>query len=194
MRRFGAWGLTAALATGAGISASLAADPPPQPASSAKPWYNRLFGDEKPSPPPPSAAATPARPPIPTAPLAPEAVAEALQAEQEAYLRRLEVCTKLRQLALESHDDALMQQADTLERQATALYHGRVARFGVKTIRSTGSSDAVVHQTAPHPAESQLDKQLGSGIAATPLTRTTPQEGERPATASTRTFRRAPQP
>ncbi|MCZ2344413.1 MAG: hypothetical protein LC104_21850 [Bacteroidales bacterium] len=199
MRRLGAWGLAAALATGAGVSASWAADSPSPSSSSAKPWYHRLLGADEPSPPQAPAAATPARPPIPTAPLAPEAVAEALQAEQEAYLRRLEVCTKLRQLALESHDDALMQQADTLERQATALYHGRVARFGVKIPRLT-SGDAVAQQSTPKPADVRLDEKLGSGVAATPLTRGTAtargskNQPERPATASARTFRGAPQP
>lgn len=193
MRRFGAWGLTAALATGAGVAAGIAADPPVPPSSTAKPWYGRLLGDSEPGQPPATERATPARPPIPTAPLAPEVVADALQAEQDAYLRRLEVCTKLRQLALESNDEAMLQQADTLERQATALYHGRVARFGVKSIRPT-RNDAEARTAPPKPADVQLDEKLGSGVATTPLARSPNRQPERPATASTQSFRRAPRP
>jgi hypothetical protein len=59
-------------------------------------------------------------------------MAEALQAEQEALLRRLDVCTRLRQTAAESNDAKLLERANLLEEEATALYHSRVARFGVK--------------------------------------------------------------
>ena len=186
MHRYGAWGLSAALAFGPAVTTAVAAEPPPaRPApAEAKPWYGRLFGSDEPEPPaarPPE----PVRPPIATAPLSPEAVAAALRAEQEAYLRRLDVCTKLRHLAVQSGDDSLLQQADTLEQQATALYHGRVARFGVKSVRPA---------VAAGPA-AVLDRELGSGVAATPLTSPTPTaDPDRPATASTRTFRRAPQP
>lgn len=189
MHRLRAWGLSA-LAAGIGGTAGFAADPPSATPPAEKPWYSRLFGDDEPNPPKSATSpATPARPPMPTAPLAPEAVADALRAEQDAYLRRLEVCTRLRQIGVETNDDSLLAQADTLERQATALYHGRVARLGVKGVRP--SAEPAI---ASKPAERVLDEKLGSGVATSPLRRPTPTQDDRPATASAQNFRRAPQP
>src|SRR5207302_232620 len=60
-----------------------------------------------------------------------EVVAEALRAEMDAYARRLDVCTRLRQIAVETGDDKLLQQTDELEKQAAAIYKARVTRLGV---------------------------------------------------------------
>ena len=72
------------------------------------------------------------RPPVVFGPMDPGALAEALRAEQDAWQRRMDVCLKLRQIAADANDDKLLTQADDLERQATALYHQRTARLGVK--------------------------------------------------------------
>lgn len=122
MFRLGAKGLIA-LAAGAGASAAglVAADPP------AKPWYAVFSSGEAKK----ETAAPPARP-IPVGPLSPEILADSLKAEQDAYLRRLDVCTKLRTVAVETNDEKLTAEADRLEQQATALYYQRVARLGVK--------------------------------------------------------------
>ncbi len=167
MHRFGAWGLSAALATGAGAPLAIAADPAPRPpeARSAdnKPWYARLAGtDDKKDPP------APARP-IAYAPLSAEVLAEALRAEQDAYLRRLDVCGKLRQIAAQANDDALFAEADRLEQQATTLYHQRVARLGVKGGPRGSTAPAMVRTPAD-----VLDSKLGSGIAADPRNAKTP--------------------
>jgi hypothetical protein len=58
-------------------------------------------------------------------------IAAAFKAESDAYLRRLDVCLKLRQAALDRNDDALMRQVDELERQAKAIYEQRVGALGV---------------------------------------------------------------
>lgn len=129
MTRFRAWGLSAALTVGAGAP-TVAAEPPTQTTLAAK-----LFGPSKPKPPGPSARAT--SPVMPaTAPLPPEVLAEALQAEQDAYLRRLTVCSELRRVAAETNNDSLARQADELERQAAAVYNQRVAALGVPKVKS----------------------------------------------------------
>ncbi len=97
----------------------------------------------------------PARPPVVVEPLPPDVMAEAVRAEQDAYLRRLDVCTKLKQIAAEKGDDALAARAGELERQATALYEYRVAKLGLKPTKK--------------PAEATLDAKLGTGAAVNPL-------------------------
>jgi len=109
MHRFRAWGVTLALAAGAGVPAAAAGDAKPAKVKSPT-----------------------GRPPVVVEPLPPDELAEAVRAEQDAYIRRLDVCTRLKQVAAEKADDKLAQQAADLERQATALYERRVAKLGVK--------------------------------------------------------------
>lgn len=130
MRQFRLWGASAALAYGLGGPAA-AADAPAHPTT----LVNKLFGPKAPKPAGP-ASPHPDRPPTITAPLAPEVVADALRAEQDAYLRRVSVCTELRRVAAEKGDDALARQADELERQASALYNLRVNGLGVSPRRA----------------------------------------------------------
>jgi hypothetical protein len=152
MNRFAAWGLSAALAAGA--APAFAADPP-QP--DAKPsWFGRMLGKSEKKPDQDRTFADlPARPPVVVGPLEPLAQADALRAEQDAYLRRLDVCLKLREIAAAKGDERLLAQADELEKQATALYHQRVARLGVKAqIRTPAetldrSTTATTATTAP---------------------------------------------
>lgn len=150
MHRFSAWGAVLALAAGAGGMAAAADTKPARPASSM-------------------------RPPVIVEPLPPDILAEAVRAEQDAYIRRLDVCTRLRAIAAEKNDDNLAQQAAELERRATALYEARVARLGVKP---SGSP-------AP-PAEVTLDQTLGSGVAVNPLTVAAPQPAGTASAASLR--------
>lgn len=135
MKRFRAWGVTAALAAGAGMPA-IAADPPAVPKQTT--LANKLFGPSKPKPAGPTVrtgTAAPAMKPAPT-PLTPEAVLDALRAEQDAYLRRLTTYGELRRVGSETNNDALVRQADELERQATALYNSRVAALGVPRVKA----------------------------------------------------------
>lgn len=78
-----------------------------------------------------AAADKPAPPPVVFAPLPADVLAEAVRAEQDAYVRRLDVCTKLRRAAADKNDDRLAGVADDLERQATSLYQARVGKLGV---------------------------------------------------------------
>jgi hypothetical protein len=167
MYRSAAWGLAATLLIGA--LGAVAADPVPADekpglvtrwlgGSSKKPDSEKTFADVA------------GRPPVVLGPLEPGALAEALRAEQDAWQRRMEVCLKLRQIAVKLDDESLAQQADELERQATSLYHQRTARLGVKAgarspaevlDRSARSSNAVPISVAPpQPAAGDSPPQL----------------------------------
>jgi hypothetical protein len=158
MYRFRAWGLSAALAAGAGAPAA-AADPPAAPPAESRTLFGKLFG---PKPAARTGAVTAMRPPTVTAPLPPEVVADALRAEQEAYLRRLTVCSELKRVAVERNDDALGRQADELERQATALYEARAAALGVPRVKAPLPD--------PVPGLATLDDPVAAKLAAGRLT------------------------
>src|SRR5207244_598419 len=74
--------------------------------------------------------------PVPSKPLSPEAVADAVKAEYVAWDRRMKVCDALREAATERKDTALMGQVDELERQAHAIYKQRVAALGVPSVKA----------------------------------------------------------
>ena len=134
MRRFRTWGVAAALAVGASAPTVAGAADPPAATTASRPWYKRMFVSA-PKPAGPTVrsgpvAAAPDRPPT-SSPLTTDMVASAFKAESDAYLRRMDVCLKLRQAALDRNDDSLMRQVDELERQAKALYEQRVGALGV---------------------------------------------------------------
>lgn len=122
MKPFRAWGLAATAALGAASPAL--ADQPPRPTT----LYAKLFGPAKPKVGPAASSSVSPRPPA--APSA-DAVATALRAEQDAWERRMSVCVKLRQVAMEANDEALLRQVDDLERQAAALYTARTSVLGL---------------------------------------------------------------
>lgn len=113
MRQFGAILLLLTL----GMPA-LAAEPT---ASNDIPWYRWLFLGERAKPAPKSAA--PVKPAAPTR----EALARTYEQEKEVYLQRLASISKLRQLADERNDSAMMKKADELEANAQKLFDERTA-------------------------------------------------------------------
>ena len=152
MRRIGAWGISLALLCALGVPARGAEPPSLLPEVRASdvglgvPWYRRLFGG--------------AQKPTQTVPKNPQAVrreaaAKTLSEEQTIYLQRLAVCTRLREIALLSGDDGLVTQADDLEKQATELYHKKVAHLPGNRLTTLS-------------AEGRLDAKLGTGIATDP--------------------------
>lgn len=178
MHRFRAWGLAtaASLAVSAtlGTGAATAADTKP---TDDRPWYKRMFGGAPAKPQPAvgpvarSGPVMPARPAVVTAPLPTEVMADALRAEQEAYLRRLSVCSELRRVAAETNNDGLARQADDIERQAGSLYNQRVAALGVPKVRSPlpePSPFAVEDPVSPKTAAARLT----APAAPTPATGT----------------------
>lgn len=72
--------------------------------------------------------------------------AEALQHEKQAYLRRVEVCDRLRDIALETGNSDLERQADALALEAGRVWELRTARLprplsSEKTTGSGGKSE-----------------------------------------------------
>jgi hypothetical protein len=158
MNRILARGLSAALLAGAVAPAAAADDPPadpPRPPARGT-LFGKLFGPKPPAAPKGMSAV----PPAPPNPLPPEILADALRAEQEAWGRRVAVCTELRRIGEETNNDQLIRQADDLERQATAVYNQRVTALGVPKVRAP----------LPEAPAVALDKTLGTGAAVSPLT------------------------
>lgn len=164
MHRIRAWGLAAAVAA-AGATAA-AADPPPRAARPTQTTVvDKLFGKSK-------AKAEPAPAPKADVPpgLPPDVKAAALRDEIDAYERRMAVCLRFREIADQRGDEKLHRQVDEMERQAGAVYLARSAALGVPKGR---------------PAD-VLDRQLGTGVAVTPLTAPAPPTPAGPATAAAR--------
>jgi len=162
MNRIAAWGLAVAL--GVGVASIVAGEPLPQMGTKpVKDKSSATFGE------------LPAKVPVILGPMEPDVMTQALRLEQEAYQRRLDVCLKLRQVALKTNNESLANQADELEREATAVYHLRTAKLGVKSALR-GSMES-------------LDRKLGTGIAETPLTVASPEPASAKATASAPDFR-----
>ncbi len=145
MSRFRAWGMAAALAVGTGVPGGAFAADAPSATTDTRPWYKRMFFAPKPvSPATPAepgprvgvTVAPPGQAPM-SRPLSADAISAALQAEQTAYLRRLNVCVELRKAAVARGDEALVREVDEIERQAVAVYKKRVAALGVsKSLRA----------------------------------------------------------
>ena len=131
MRRLGALCLCLGLTTPA-----LAADPPAAEDSSI-PWYSHrywLLGERnKPTQPPkpePSAARERPAPSTPTSrEAAKEAAAKQFDREMQVHLQRLQAISKIRAVALDQNDEAMLQRADDLEQQATEIFNQRTAKL-----------------------------------------------------------------
>ena len=166
MHRFLTRGLVA-LSTGWvawGGSSVIAADPPAATSSSteSRSFFDRLnpFSvDQAPVEPGPRLRK-------PVGPLSSETMVSVLQAEKDAYTRRLDVCHRLREIAINQGDEALEAKVNELEKQAMATYQARVSRLGVKT---GGPLPRLPTATATETVTS-LDRALGSGVAVNPLT------------------------
>jgi hypothetical protein len=153
MNKFRVWGLSAALAAGLGGQA-VAADPNMQPDQTT--LIQKLFAPRPPKPVGPAVQPTPL---TITAPLTPEVLAKAVQAEEIAYLRRVRVCAELRRVADEKGDLTLSRQADELERKADAIYKDRIAALGVPTLRAPLSeSTRLIRLEDPPPPQAAANR------------------------------------
>jgi hypothetical protein len=122
----------------------------------------------------------------PVAPLSPESLLAAITAEKEAYSRRLDACHRLRELALDSSNEALEAKANELEKMATETYRLRVSRLGVPSGAMPLSSGPVVAASATD----TLNKQLGTGVATNPLASAAKKPTDKStATAKANTFK-----
>jgi hypothetical protein len=76
--------------------------------------------------------------------------ADRFQREQRAFLRRLAVCDRLRQVALQTDDDDLLRRADELQEQAWSLCLERTGMVPVDEFEASSPAD-----------EEILDQRLG---------------------------------
>jgi len=137
MHQYWTWGLAATAWLGA-TAPLVAADDSLRPARPSAPpttVFAKVFGPSKPKLGPIARGSSPVRSPSVVAPLPSDVVFFALRAEQEAWERRMSVCLKLRQVAMEANDEPLMRQVDELERQATSLYNSRATALGVPKVK-----------------------------------------------------------
>jgi hypothetical protein len=172
MRRIGAGGV-AALWLGLAVAAA-AADPPAAKDRKESPgWWSGLFGGKPKDEPKPAAA------PVKT--VADKAAEEAML--RRAYLRRLAVCDRLRDVARDIDNAALYDEADRLQEIAWKLYTDQSSKlFGVASVGVTPddpeaveapkSAGAALRQASPG---GPLPPRLRSGMSPS----TTPREGER---------------
>lgn len=104
-----------------------------------------------------------------------------MQAERDAYTRRLDICTQLRRVAAETNDTKLEADALQLEQMAEMTYKQRVAKLGIKT-----------DPRSPLARLEAIDRALGTGPAGTlpgTLPAALPTPKPTPTTAPSRTFR-----
>ncbi len=142
MRRLGLWGLGFVLVLGWGAAVVRAGDDaggddakqaaPAIPDTGQRVWSSHLFHHVTPKPPkkPPKKKDTPAAGKTPPKAVPPEEEPAAVRDREEAaYLRRMEVCLKLKQIAEEKGDTGLARMADELDARAKALYFQRIANL-----------------------------------------------------------------
>jgi hypothetical protein len=128
MRRRLVWGWGAALLIGlatAGAALAGSKDDAAKPADTG--WFSGWFGG-KPAEPPAKKKDKPE--PKEPAPVKPTPDRRAARNHEEAVLlRRLAVCDKLKQVALQTGDGELDRQADQLDARAWEVYNQRVANL-----------------------------------------------------------------
>lgn len=150
MRRLGSGGMASALLLGLGaaVAAAGGADYDGQP-SAPKGLLSDMFG-EKPRP-----AAKKGNQAVEARP-APVRSTEAEDADQQrhmnALMRRMEVCDRLRMIALQTGNEALMNQANELEDRANEIYRRQTSRLPLNAPAPPSAADAGLN-AASQPAE-----------------------------------------
>ncbi len=110
---------------GLGVAVSLACAQSPakfkaEPTESTSSWWQNWFGSKKEQPKPTEA--------IPVAPTVEDKHAK-LERLMKAYLRRQEVCDRLRDIALQNNDDKLYEEANRLEELAWRLHQTKSSQI-----------------------------------------------------------------
>ena len=138
MRRLGVLGLGAALLLGWGTAALAEPDDgneAPRPASQdtgANVWGGHLLSGKRPAPartpPKPAKDKTPPRSETAIKPAPAVSDAATVRAREEAaYLRRMDVCLKLKEIAERTNDAELGRLADQLDERAKDVYFRRIS-------------------------------------------------------------------
>ena len=154
MRRVGSWGMTAALIVGLGGAVVFAGGPDNDVKPAPKGWLSGLFTD-KPKP-PAKVDKKPVETPPEMTPPSVELAAVERQRQENAMLRRMEVCDRLRAIALQSNNEALMHQAEELLMRAEELYRQKTAGLPMQM-------GAVASATKP-PRRDKMPRE-GSGMS-----------------------------
>jgi hypothetical protein len=141
MRRFGAWGVTAALLVG--LSACVArggedeangdsAKPAPKSSIRWSPFFARAFrlDESKPQPKPVAKSKKKTTTEKPAAPT--RNVAAERSREEAELLRRLAVCDKLMEIAVRTNDNELFHRVEVLDERARSTYQQRTAALGTR--------------------------------------------------------------
>lgn len=161
MNRFRVWGLCAALVVGLG-GLAIASDPNMQPGQiTLVQSVQNLFA---PHPAKSSAASAQPTPATINAPLSPDVVTKCLQAELDAYIRRVSVCDELRRVADIKGDPSLTRQADELQRQAESIYNARTAALGLPKLKTpTSESARLIHLDEPTTPQTAANRLIAPG-------------------------------
>jgi hypothetical protein len=132
MRRVGSWGVAAALIVGLGAAVAAAddanGDSKAAPVKSG--WWSGLFGDK----PKPHAKADKKAEVEPAALPNGAEIAIVEQRQRNAALRRVQVCDRLRQVAVQTGNADLERQVDEMEARAWEVYRQQTAHLPVPTM------------------------------------------------------------
>jgi hypothetical protein len=168
MRGLRNWGLAAALFVGCatcGLAASDDGDDAgarPAAQGSSGSWLTRWLGSAPAKAPKPDKAASKAKA-TPRPALVADDAATVRAREEAALLRRMEVCIKLKQIAEQTGDADLHQQADQLDERCSEVYRRRITNL------------AASHASAED-AEHFPEKHTWSEAAPVPLPHVVPGE------------------
>lgn len=171
MREVGVRGMAAALVLGLGAAIAAAG----QPDSDAKAGSHGLLADLFVDKAKEKAAADKAAVEEKTAaPRSAEEVAAEQQRHMNAILRRMEVCDRLRTIALQSGNEELLRQADELEARARDLYRRQIAQLPLPAV----ASEKPIRPAADKPVSRQASRK--SGTRDRDLDEFTPAPSRRP--------------
>lgn len=125
-------------------------------------WLTRLFGGKAKTPEPKKDA--PKQPKVDAA--APKV---ALNDARKKYMQRVQVCDKLREIALQTGDDALARRADQLEDRVWGAYRTQLERLSTSSGNvslNEESLDSALGIDAPRDARPAVSPSAGAGRAA----------------------------
>jgi hypothetical protein len=186
MRRVGFGGMAAALIVGLGLTVAAAEEPQGDsksaPAKSG--WWSGWFGDKAPSAKPKAKFKGEKNAPVEDRP-APSNPAESAATEQKrqmnAYLRRVEVCLRLRQVAEQTGNADLQRQAEEMDARAWEIYRRQTAQLSMPDVSANADIQPAIKKSAKKPAvvaERVNDRPYDAPAAAMPARSPEPLSGD----------------
>jgi hypothetical protein len=159
-------GLTALLGMGLAAYAVRADDgddddskPAPKKTSSGIHWLWYVPGfdskkpaEQKPDPKPEKPEKPADKPPKPASRPIPDAPEKVRAREQAAWIRRQQVCDRLKEIAEKSNDQELLQTVDTLEQRSWNLYLQRTANLPAGRVNQDSDEEIIDRKVGLGPA------------------------------------------